>query len=98
LLRLPDESEFKSVSVVRHWTPANSVARIVTAGGGGWGDPLERDPEKVRWDVLEEYISVTAAREAYGVALDPVTFEVDIEGTDRLRAELRQRQKKDSNQ
>jgi N-methylhydantoinase B len=89
LLRLPDEPDFKSVNIVRHWTPANSLARIVTAGGGGWGDPLERDPERVRWDVIEEYISLTAARQEYGVALHPDTFEIDSKETARLRAELR---------
>ena len=35
-----------------------------TGGGGGWGDPLERDPERVRWDVLEEFVSREAARDA----------------------------------
>jgi N-methylhydantoinase B len=93
LLRLPDEADFKRVNVLRHWTPANSEARIVTAGGGGWGDPLERDPEKVRWDVLEEYVSLKAAREEYGVVLDPDTFKVDVEGTAQLRTELREQRR-----
>jgi N-methylhydantoinase B len=39
----------------------------VTAGGGGWGDPLDRDPARVRADVIDEYISLAAAREVYGV-------------------------------
>ena len=89
LLRLPDETDFKRVNIVRHLTPANSVARILTAGGGGWGDPLDRDPERVRWDVIEEHISITAAREEYGVVLDPDTLEIDSRETARLRAELR---------
>jgi len=89
LLRLPDEQEFKSVNVIRHWVPANSVGMIVTAGGGGWGDPLDRDPERVRSDVVEEYTSMRAAREEYGVVLDPNTFIIDMEETTRLRQELR---------
>jgi len=95
LLRLPDEPEFKSVNIVRHLTPANCVARIVTAGGGGWGNPLDRDPEKVRWDVIEEHISMTAAREEYGVVLDPDTFEIEFRETARLRAEIGQQQKEE---
>ena len=89
LLRLPNESDFKSVDVVRHWVPADSDAIVITAGGGGWGDPLDRDAEKVREDVLEEYVSAEAARNEYGVVLDPETLVIDQEGTARLRAELR---------
>lgn len=40
-------------------------------GGGGWGDPLERDPRLVREDVLDEYLSIEGARRDYGVVLDP---------------------------
>jgi N-methylhydantoinase B len=91
LLRLPDEQDFKNVDIVRHWVPANSEAVILTAGGGGWGDSLEREPEKVRWDVLEEYISLRATHEEYGVVLDPDTLEIDWERTSRLRADLRKK-------
>lgn len=91
LLRLPGERDFKKVDVSRHWVPANAEAVIATAGGGGWGDPLERDPERVRWDVIEEYISLKAAREEYGVVLDPNALDIDWEETVRLRAELGQK-------
>ncbi|MFC2012415.1 hydantoinase B/oxoprolinase family protein [Chloroflexota bacterium] len=87
-LRLPGESEFKSVDVIRHWVPANTEAILVTAGGGGWGDPLERDPEKVRSDAIEGYISLRAARDDYGVVIGQDTFEIDREGTALLRQEL----------
>jgi len=53
------------------------------------GDPLERDPEKVRWDVIEAYVSLEEGRNQYGVVLDPETLEIDIEGTTQLREELR---------
>ena len=62
-----------------------------TAGGGGWGDPLERDVDKVRTDVVRELVSVDKARADYGVVLDPDTGEVDVEATRTLRAELLQR-------
>lgn len=62
------------------------VFRHVYAGPGGWGDPFTRDPERVRWDVLEEKLTVGHARRAYGVALDPVTLAILPEETARLRA------------
>ena len=67
-------------------TEVEAGTRIVlrTAGGGGFGDPLERDPESVAWDVLEGFIGEERAREAYGVALDE-SGRPDREATDRLR-------------
>jgi N-methylhydantoinase B len=62
------------------------VFRHVYAGPGGWGDPMTRDPERVRWDVLEEKITVEHARREYGVALDPTTLEIQPDETARLRA------------
>src|SRR5688572_1045859 len=59
-----------------------------TAGGGGWGDPLERDPAAVALDVANEKVSAQAARELYGVALDAHGV-VDHEGTTALRARRR---------
>lgn len=85
LLRLPEEEEPKRVNVIRHWVPANSEAYIITAGGGGWGDPIEREPEKVRWDVIEGFVSLKAAREDYAVAINPETLEIDWQETKRLR-------------
>jgi N-methylhydantoinase B len=62
-------------------------------GGGGWGDPLEREPEKVRDDVLDEYVSREAAARVYGVALRgelaDYSLEVDPEATRALRERLR---------
>ncbi len=86
LLRLPDEKEPKRVNVIRQWVPANSEAYIITAGGGGWGDPMERDPERVRWDVVEGFVSLNSALEEYAVAIDPVTLEIYWQETERLRS------------
>jgi N-methylhydantoinase B len=63
------------------------VVTIDAAGGGGHGDPLERDPEIVEKDVIEGYVSLEKAKEDYGVVIDPKTFKVDIEGTKRLRSQ-----------
>lgn len=58
-----------------------------SGGGGGVGDPLDREIEKVRLDVLNEYISIQSARDNYGVIIDPETFDVDSEATKALRAQ-----------
>jgi N-methylhydantoinase B len=57
----------------------------VTPGGGGWGDPRERDPELVRRDVAEGLVSAERAREVYGVAVDPETLELDRDAPRALR-------------
>jgi N-methylhydantoinase B len=46
------------------------VLRLSTSGGGGWGHPFDRPPERVRRDVLGGVVSVDAARADYGVVLD----------------------------
>ncbi|OGC92677.1 MAG: hypothetical protein A2W25_16270 [candidate division Zixibacteria bacterium RBG_16_53_22] len=60
-----------------------------SGGGGGVGDPLDREVEKVRLDALNEYISIEAARNIYGVVIDAKTFEVDDEATAALRKKLK---------
>ncbi len=59
----------------------------ITGGGAGVGEPVERDPEKVREDVLNEFVSRKNAEEMYGVVMDPATLEVDLKATERLRRE-----------
>ena len=63
----------------------------ITAGGGGWGDPLARAPSLVRLDVLRRFVSAEKARASYGVVIDAQTLAVDLEATaalrDRMRAE-----------
>ena len=67
--------------------PGDTVT-IDAAGGGGYGNPLERDTEMVDSDMLEGYVSIEAAKE-YGVAIDPKTMKVDEEATRKLRESLR---------
>jgi len=86
LLKAPGEADFQHVDVIRQTVPPGTRAIVATAGGGGWGDPLQRDPEKVRLDVIEGYVTLEAARSAYGVALNPETLEIDYAATKRLRA------------
>ena len=58
--------------------------RLVGPCGGGWGDPMEREPEKVRADVLDDLVSVERAESVYGVVLTD-ELEVDDEATTQLR-------------
>jgi N-methylhydantoinase B len=77
-----------------NWVPIAAGERIMYdyGGGGGWGDPLERDPHAVLDDVLDEYVSVDGARRDYGVvltgSLDELTLAVDHDATEALRAQL----------
>jgi putative sterol carrier protein len=66
-----------------------SVADL--GGGGGWGDPLERDPRLVLEDVLDEYVSLESAGKDYGVVIDPRGMVVDSEATRELRSKMRVR-------
>lgn len=60
----------------------------VLPGGGGWGDPLERDPDAVQRDVRNEIVSLGAARNQYGVVLDADTLALDGEATAALRGRM----------
>lgn len=59
-------------------------------GGGGWGDPLEREEMAVLDDVLDEYVSLEAAERDYGVVIDPNKLEIDYDATGSLRAAKQQ--------
>lgn len=61
-------------------------------GGGGYGDPLERDPEAVRADVRALAVSLVAARDIYGVVLDP-EGDVDTDATTQLRSSIREQRR-----
>lgn len=65
-------------------------------GGAGFGPALQRDPEAVKEDVLDEYVSFDAAREKYGVvltgSLENYDIEVDLPATQALREQKRSAQ------
>ena len=61
------------------------LIQITSPSGGGYGDPKARDPEMVLGDFLDDLITLDIAREAYGVAIDPVAEAVNSEETRRLR-------------
>lgn len=72
--------------------PAGAVMAYQYGGGGGFGNPLERDPEAVKEDVLDELVSLQAARSQYGVVLvgelADYDLKVDHAATDALRLEM----------
>src|SRR5882672_6111896 len=84
-LRSAGSGEYRMMHGSHKPVPRDSEVIVRTGGGGGWGDPLERAPESVRVDVLEEFVSREAAREQYGVVLNE-----DLSVNDRATRELRQ--------
>jgi N-methylhydantoinase B len=69
--------------------PADSRWSWQLGGGGGWGDPLERDPQAVQGDVLDGYVSPEGARRDYGVVLSEDGRQLDHAATRDERAARR---------
>ncbi len=89
LLKRPEETEFTPMRGSFVPVPVGAQAIVRTGGGGGWGDPLDRDPQLVRSDVIEEYISAEVAERDYGVVLRS-DRSLDLGATQQLRASIRQ--------
>jgi N-methylhydantoinase B len=88
LVREPGEREFRVAGGAHYAVPMRTEVIVRTGGGGGWGDPLERNPAAVRADVQEEFISARSAREHYGMVLrDDLT--VDHAATEAARNAIR---------
>jgi N-methylhydantoinase B len=82
------ETEFATPGkVTGHAIAADDVVVLESAGGGGFGDPLARDPAQVRADVAAGLVSRERALEGYGVVLTPAG-DVDAAGTQRRREAL----------
>ena len=63
--------------------------RVEWPGAGGWGDPLDRDPNRVLHDISEGKIGLQRAQDAYGVVVDESMRRVDLGATADLREKLR---------
>lgn len=89
LVGTPEEHEIENAAF-NVPLPDGAITAYQFGGGGGFGDPLERDPELVREDVLDELVSVEAAERDYGVVLrgsaEDGELTVDAEATKALRA------------
>jgi N-methylhydantoinase B len=70
------------------WAEGGDVIRTVSPCAAGYGDPLERDPQRVLDDVLDEFISLESARTLYGVVIDLDSKTVDHAATEELRAAM----------
>ncbi|MBN9427415.1 MAG: hydantoinase B/oxoprolinase family protein [Burkholderiales bacterium] len=75
----------KSKEIVRN-IPRGAVYRQRAGGGGGYGDPCQRNEQEVFDDVLDGLLSIDAARRDYGVVVDAATLTLDRQATDALRA------------
>ena len=84
-IREGERVPFRTCAQVQYVKDDIVVAKC--SGGGGVGDPLERPPELVREDVVNELLSMDKAAEDYGVVVAPGTLDVDLEATEKLRAE-----------
>lgn len=86
-------NEYQIELAVSAQLPKHAVIAYQHGGGAGFGDPLLRDPAAVKEDVLDEYVSMAAARQKYGVvltgSLENYDLEVDIAATVALRTVLR---------
>ena len=67
------------------------VLSFQQSGAGGYGDPFEREPRRVLEDVLDDYVSVEAARREYGVVIagSGIDLRVDETATRELRKKVR---------
>ena len=66
------------------------VYRLYQAGGGGYGDPLERDPDAVMADLAQDKVTADHVRTAYGVVVNTDTMTVDAAATEELRKRMRE--------
>ncbi|MGE3773874.1 MAG: hydantoinase B/oxoprolinase family protein, partial [Gammaproteobacteria bacterium] len=86
LYRLNTDGTRTFFSMIGYFRVREGEAWIsLSTGGGGYGNPLRRAPEKVRDDVRDGFVSLTAARTEYGVVLDAETLTIDDAATAALR-------------
>jgi N-methylhydantoinase B len=85
----PGESETVLPTLGTATMKRDDVILHTTASGGGWGDPLDRDPELVLSDIRDDKVSTAHAKEAYGVVLNDDATQADAQATERLRQSMR---------
>ena len=88
VVQRPDDEtrEFLKVNGIK--VANGTIIKSMTGGGGGYGPAVERDPEAVRQDVIDGYVSIEHANDAYGVVLTDA-FEIDAAGTEKRREAMR---------
>ena len=83
--------EYEVVNAVQAQLPAGAMTAYQYGGGAGFGPAIERDPQQVLEDVLDEYVSVAAARERYGVVLTGSLRALDLAVDEAATKALRER-------
>ena len=90
IIRYGSDDPYK-VQHTADWVPLTGGQRVMYdyGGGGGWGDPMDRDPQAVLDDVLDEFVSAEGAERDYAVvltgSLEDLTLAVDEPATAKLR-------------
>ena len=82
----PGDANEKVVGVSNNEFGVGGKITNLTGGGGGWGNPFEREPERVLQDVIQGYVSLDAAERDYGVKINAATLTVDLALTNGLRS------------
>ena len=73
--------DWKSPLLCAHPFKDGETFMFESTGGGGYGKPWEREAAQVLEDVLDEYVSLGAARERYGVVIDTASMQIDAAAT-----------------
>ena len=81
----PGEDTLEVLKINGIKVQSGTVIKSLTGGGGGYGKALSRDPAAVREDVIDGYVTLEHAREAYGVVINE-SLEVDDAATAKLRS------------
>jgi N-methylhydantoinase B len=85
---MPSEADYRNVDSIMQTVPPGTSVMVRTGGGAGWGNPLERNPELVKADVVEGNVSIDAAYIVYGVVFDAAK-NVDVSQTAAHRTKLK---------
>ena len=85
---IDEAGDWKSPLLCAHPFKDGETFMFESTGGGGYGKPWEREAAQVLEDVLDEYVSLGAARERYGVVIDTASMQIDAAATAQLRASM----------
>jgi len=90
-LRLEGEwkEDFPNAKVLTAQIKEGEAFRLRSGGGGGFGPAIERPAKQVAMDVKQGYVSVSKAEQAYGVIINPETYELNVAATEKLRNKMR---------